>query len=565
MRLRREINTLATKAPDLYPVIVVHRKFRFVAQAFLRSSKTQTTIIASPEPDRLGLTIGRVLKSVRALVYGTEITSASTQQIDSVLELLNKNRDLALVGRQSLKISYGIHLRLAPNLVAIRSSAVNLIGDIDESYTDFQDIVDDLAGRLVEHNIPIAGLQHDVSSNPRTHPTIAQRFPWIIAKSSPLIPNEHERLIKRNIYAGAPMNVLVDLRSVSSVTNGTGQHAVRALRALAEQKELHVVALLSAQSSRLIPEECHQLGIQTLNQTNRSGEYFDLAFRPHQFDHRAEVVELRNLARFIVASQLDFIAADNPSYHSSVGAWQNYQRETIHALMATDGVSWLTAHPRDQAEARGINLERFPNRICGTVLVNPLDHQSIARPPIDNPYFAVVGASYHHKGRQYALEVLAHSIRLGWDGRIVISGWDPPNGSSRDREEETIRRFPELRASIVRFKELSTDDHLALVFHATALVQPSFDEGFGLVAAEAAALATPTFMLRRAGLSHVYPPDYDGWLEGNNAVEDAQRIVTRTTAPDPVRLTGLEQLSDRFSSSHFAKQTIALFQAVVGS
>jgi len=197
--------------------------------------------------------------------------------------------------------------------------------------------------------------------------------------------------------------------------------------------------------------------------------------------------------------------------------------------------------------------------------VNPLDHRSIAHPPIKDPYFAVVGSSYHHKGRQYALEVLAYSIRLGWDGRVVISGWDPPNGSSRDREEETIRRFPELRASIVRLKELSTADHLALVFHATALVQPSFDEGFGLVAAEAAALATPTFMLRRAGLRHVYPTDYDGWLEGNNAIEDAERIVMKTTAPEPMRINGLEQLSDRFSSSHFAKETIALFQAVVGS
>ena len=565
LRLPREIQGLTRRAPNLHPVVVIPRKFRLLAKRLLRGSTTSTTIVTSPEPARLGLTIGRVLNSVGVLIHGTEVTSASRQQLDSLLAQLRDQEDVGLVGMRSLKISFGVNLRLAQDLVAIRSSSINLIGNVDESYTDFQDIVDDLAGRLVEHNIPIAGLQHSDFPGHGTHPIIASRFPWIPGISSPLTPPEHQQSVTASSKVGEPMRVLVDLRSVDSDTNGTGQHALRALTALAEHNKLRLVALLSERSSRAIPEMCHQLGIGTVNQIDTSGDYFDLAFRPHQFDVQTEIMELRNIARSVVTSQLDFIAADNPSYHPNVDTWQNYQRETTWALMSSDGVSWLTEHSRDQAETRGLNLHKVPNKICGTVVVGSTAHGSIDRSPIDAPYFAIVGASYHHKGRQYALEVLAHAIRLGWSGKVVISGWDPPNGSSRKNEDETIREFPQLQASLIRLGQLSSNDHLALVHHATALIQPSFDEGFGLIAAEAAALGTPTFMLKRAGLKNVYPPDYAGWLEGNTALEDAQRILVKTMSPDPLSLADIKRLQQKFSSANFAQRTFELFEAVVRS
>lgn len=565
LRLPGEIQGLTTRAPNLHPVVVIPRKFKLFAKGLLRSSTGSTTIVTSPEPARLGLTIGRVLNSVGVLIHGTEVTSASRQQLDSLLGHLRDQEDVGLVGMRSLKISFGVHLRLAQDLVAIRSSSINLIGNVDESYTDFQDIVDDLAGRLVEHNIPIAGLQHNDFPGHGTHPRIAQRFPWIPGFSSALTTREHRHPVTASSKVGEPMRVLVDLRSVNSDTNGTGQHALRALTALAEHNKLRLVALLSQRSAPAIPETCHQFGIGTVNQIDTSGDYFDLAFRPHQFDDRAEIIELRNIARSVVTSQLDFIAADNPSYHPNVDAWQNYQRETTRALMSSDGVSWLTEHSRDQAESRGLNLHKVPNKICGTVVSGSTPHGSIDGSPISDPYFAIVGASYRHKGRQYALEVLAHAIRLGWHGKVVISGWDPPHGSSRNQEDETIRQYPQLQDALVRLGQLSSADHLALVHHATALVQPSFDEGFGLIAAEAAALGTPTFMLRRAGLKHIYPPDYAGWLEGNSALEDAQRILTNTVSPDSLSITGIEQLQKSFSSATFAQRTFELFEAVVGS
>lgn len=572
LRLPREIQGLTRRAPNLHPVVVIPRKFRLLAKRLLRGSTTSTTIVTSPEPARLGLTIGRVLNSVGVLIHGTEVTSASRQQLDSLLAQLRDQQDVGLVGMRSLKISFGVHLRLAQDLVAIRSSSINLIGNVDESYTDFQDIVDDLAGRLVEHNIPIAGLQHSDFPGHGTHPIIASRFPWIPGISSPLTPPEHQQTppehqqsVTASSKVGEPMRVLVDLRSVNSDTNGTGQHALRALTALAEHNKLRLVALLSERTSRAIPETCRQLGIRTVNQIDTSGDYFDLAFRPHQFDDRAEIMELRNIARSVVTSQLDFIAADNPSYHPNVDAWQNYQRETTRALMSCDGVSWLTEHSRYQAESRGLNLHKVPNKICGTVVVGSTAPGSIDHSPIGDPYFAIVGTSYHHKGRQYALEVLAHTIRLGWSGKVVISGWDPPNGSSRKNEDETIRQFPQLQASLIRLGQLSSTDHLALIHHATALVQPSFDEGFGLIAAEGAALGTPTFMLKRAGLKNVYPPDYAGWLEGNSALEDAHNILAKTMSSDSLSLSDIKRLQESFSSENFAQRTFELFEAVAGS
>lgn len=565
LRLRRQIDTLSTQAPNLYPVVVIHRRFRILARILLRGASARACVVTSPEPDRLGLTIGRVLNSVGILIHGTEITSASSGSLDSLLGLLRNQEDLGLVGIQSLSISFGVHIRLAQDLVAIRSSTANLIGNIDESYRDFQDIVDDLAGRLVEHNIPVAGLQHDGLPARETHPRIAQRFPWITGISSPgtSLERQHPRMSSSNV--GVPTRVLVDLRSVSSDTNGTGQHALRALTALAEQNKLRLVALLSERSSQAVSKTCHKLGIRTLDEITKSTDTFDLAFRPHQFDDRVEIAQLRNIARSVVTSQLDFIAADNPSYHPSVDAWQKYQQETILALMSSDGVSWLTGHSRNQAESRGLDLKNIPNRICGTVAVSSAEDRTIGCSPISEPYLAIVGASYHHKGRQYALEVIAHALRLGWSGKVVISGWDPPHGSSRSCEEETIRQFPHLQDSLVRLGELSSADHLALVHHATALVQPSFDEGFGLTAAEAAALGTPTFMLRRAGLKYIYPTDYPGWLEGNSAIEDARYIVANTSSPDLMSIAGIQRLQKSFSSENFAQQTIELFEAVIGS
>lgn len=552
-----------------YDVVVVTPRRSFLLHWRLeRRSTGNLVIVTSPEPLRHGLSLGRIAQCWATVIVGNAMDSLSAEGIRQLSTTANRCPDAGMVASSSSTSVHGQVFRVHPGSVLIRRSALNVCGGIDESFSDLRDVLDELAGRFTKASIPIAAVASGDRARVPVSDIPAQRYPWLTIESESLpnlpAPSSGYKQSRSGIRPSRRINLLIDLTPVTRLSNGTGQHALRTLRALSTLTDTELTARLDPGTDRSLSAVCASLGIDILIGSSAVTQTFDAAFRVAQFDTVAEVSELRRLAPKVIVNHLDFIAFDNPTYHPSVDHWVTYRREVLGALHSVDGVAWLSNEVQQQAAAYGVRLPETLSAVCGAIA--ELGHDGGGTVPTDGPYIASFGASYHHKGRLYALRVFEECVRLGWPGQLVLAGWDPPHGSSRPEEEDLIAGSPFLRSRVIRVGSLSDLDHHATVRAASALLQPSLVEGFGLLAAEAAQLGVPTVMLKRSALREVYPPDYPHWLTGDDIRSDATVVLAATSNREA--MTGHRVLSSGASDDpyrHYADRVVRLVDAVMVS
>ncbi|MCD4733276.1 glycosyltransferase family 4 protein [bacterium] len=135
-------------------------------------------------------------------------------------------------------------------------------------------------------------------------------------------------------------------------------------------------------------------------------------------------------------------------------------------------------------------------------------------------------------------------------------------GSPSQSEEQYLPRLGER----VRFLGYLDDDDLpALYSGAVALLFPSFDEGFGLPAAEALACGCPALLARAGSL-----PEVGGeaalYFDPNEIEEVRQtlrRLLTDPELAERLRREGPKQASRRWNE--VAQEHLAVYQGVVGN
>jgi len=174
------------------------------------------------------------------------------------------------------------------------------------------------------------------------------------------------------------------------------------------------------------------------------------------------------------------------------------------------------------------------------------------------PLLVYVGGFSPHKNLAGLVDVFSrlHAQALFADVRLLLVG---------DYESDVFYScFPQLRTQVqqlglqdhVLFTGYMADEDLVLLYNlAAAVVLPSFCEGFGLPAVEAAACGTPSVVttesplveLLGAGTIGVAPDDSEGWLKALTAVlGDERRRETMGSAA----LAAAARLSWKESARH---------------
>lgn len=542
---------------DVDVVAIVPRRAPLLRFLLGRRRDGRHLVVSSPEPTRHGLSVGRAVTCWEKIITGGSLHLLPPSDWRALRDLADSNADAGLIGLSAISTVSGLVTRINSDLVVVQRLAVNLAHGVDESVTSMQDMVDELAGRFTRASIPLAALRR--SAHPPEPPidVVVQRYPWL-GIDDRLEPPRRLRTDARADTIGTArqsqqLDVLLDMTAVRKAANGTGQHALRTLRAITPSKELRITTLQDTSTDQQVLQECQRLGVECISLDDSHGREFDVALRPHQFETISEVDQLRVLANRIVVSQLDFIAIDNPTYHPDPASWLRHRSEALGALKAVDGVAWLSQSIREQAILYGFDDAHVPNRVCGSVIETERASSPTGGPPVSGPYVATLGASYQHKGRLYALRLFERLLHSGWEGRMVLAGWDPPHGSSRSDEDALIDTSRALRDSLVRLGTLSPSEQVAAITGATALLQPSVSEGFGLLPGEAAVHGVPTLMLQRSSLREVYPADYRWWITGDDLERDTQMLRNLVSESSDSRMASAELLlgvgdPDRYSA-----------------
>jgi D-inositol-3-phosphate glycosyltransferase len=153
----------------------------------------------------------------------------------------------------------------------------------------------------------------------------------------------------------------------------------------------------------------------------------------------------------------------------------------------------------------------------------------------------------------------------GLRSRLVVPVVGGPSGSGLDRPESLAALAAELGIDdVVRFVPPVSQAELARWYAAATVVAvPSYNESFGLVAAEAQAAGTPVVAAAVGGLTTVVRDDHSGFLvEGHDPGAWARTLVRPLTDPDLlVRLqAGALEQARQFSWEATAAQTLAVYE-----
>jgi GT2 family glycosyltransferase len=426
--------------------------------------------------------------------------------------------------------------------VYVRRAALDLVGPFDEGFSPGYGEEVDFSQRAVAHGFRHVCADdvfvfHRGGSSFGTSPEVAQRrerheavvrhrYPWYAgwvaaAERDPASPLADAIAAARRSLLG--LSVGVDARCLGPDRMGTQQIVVATLRALAGQPGIdRLVAFVPPSPPPYVDALRTELDAEFVEldrfDLDRHAGAVDLVYRPYQVTNLDDLAALTRVADRFVVNQLDTIAFETPAYFGSEDDWFAYRDVTRLTLELAHGVAFISEASRRAAEAQGLVSPDAARAVvrCGANLGDGDDAES--RPagvPDDDGYLLVLGASYLHKNRPFALRTWAELRRRGWNGRLVLAGPTPPHGNSLAREAELLLGLPgDVRADVVALATVSEDEKRWLYRRAALVLYPSTVEGFGLVPFEAAAHGVPTLATRCGGLDEVLPagiPALDGF------------------------------------------------------
>ncbi|HGF4018275.1 glycosyltransferase family 4 protein [Burkholderia cenocepacia] len=196
-------------------------------------------------------------------------------------------------------------------------------------------------------------------------------------------------------------------------------------------------------------------------------------------------------------------------------------------------------------EARSAGLSLPPSVVAH--LAPAVSHYAPTPPPLDAPYFVMLGTIEPRKNHWFVLHLwrrLAEQFGAAAPRLVIVGrrGWECENVI------DMLERCAELRGLVHEESNCSDERLHALLYHARALLFPSFVEGYGLPLVEALMLRVPVIASNLAIFREIAAdmPDYLDPLDGTGWIS---RILAYVPADSPERSAQMARIA------HFREPT----------
>jgi glycosyltransferase involved in cell wall biosynthesis len=203
-----------------------------------------------------------------------------------------------------------------------------------------------------------------------------------------------------------------------------------------------------------------------------------------QYARRLQQSGLRPL--FVV---YDLIPVTHPEY-CRIGELGRHRTRINTMLGAGHGVIAISAATLDaMVDYARANALPIPPHVVALLAPARLPVPN-ARAPIDRPYFVILGTIEPRKNHWLLLQLWRHLVeRLGDAApRLVIIG---QRGWECENVVDLLERCETLRGFVIERSTCSDAELASWLYHARALLFPSFVEGYGMPLVEALALGVP--------------------------------------------------------------------------
>lgn len=276
------------------------------------------------------------------------------------------------------------------------------------------------------------------------------------------------------------IKIAIDGERVDSNNTGTNRVAIELISELAKSEFISSLDIL-------IPMGYSQERINLKSEIVKIGplgknlKKYDVLFRPYQ---TWEVSWLKNFwHKFEVHIQwwLDFISFETPEYAGGLKGLSKNLENAIWAFNHFDSTLFLSPSCMEKAKCLGDSFSSFNDVLPCTVALGNISNSGPKEKII-----LIVGNSFKHKGRVFALRVFEKIIEIDPEFKLVMIGGDPGFATSNEVEERLLLDNAFLKSRVVNLGKASDETLLEYYAKSMFLISPSTVEGFGLVPFEAA-------------------------------------------------------------------------------
>ncbi len=410
--------------------------------------------------------------------------------------------------------------------------------------------------------------------------TVNARYPWYphwVVRSSTDAYSPLALALDRARIAISGLRVAIDAMCLGEVWAGTQTVTLESIKALASAIEdgngsivvLHSPAITD-EVATIIDELPNTRREMVVDIEFDAAPPHDILYRPYQLNTIEELRWLRRRGSRLVVNQLDLISWSNPTYFGSDHGWLSQRELTRLTLATVDGVAYISDFVRREVAAERMVPAGTPERVvfCGTTssLDTPIaaERKPSAMPTDLRPFLLVLGASYHHKNRLFAIRLLVTLRSRGWDGNLVLAGPTPPRGNSIGEEEIAGLLDSSIAPCVVTLGDLSEPEKAWLYSRAAISLYPTCSEGFGLIPFESARHGVPVLSSRQGSLDEILPigiATLDGF-DVDQAADRAWELLTDPVARSQQCET-IGQAADNFTWERTATELVALFDEVL--
>jgi glycosyltransferase involved in cell wall biosynthesis len=281
----------------------------------------------------------------------------------------------------------------------------------------------------------------------------------------------------------------------------------------------------------------------------------------------SQVFDLRTWDKIFIKSyrsiiwQLDNIFYLNSDYGINFEHWDELTAGMSTSLVNADGIAYLSGFV--EAQMKSIGFEVTQNR--GTVIYpgvedsNDSESESTKSQVINlvAPFILVLGTSFKHKNRLYALQIFKE-ISKDWEGIFILAGPEPLTGSSNLLESEFIAALDDdLKKRIIDLGRVGESEKNFLLNNAELVLFPSITEGFGLIPFEALIHGTPTITSRGGSLNEISPKNAKFLSLGNlNSDVIIVKEILKNQDSRQRQIEAWKDLYSNFNWAHTAEQFV---------
>ena len=381
------------------------------------------------------------------------------------------------------------------------------------------------------------------------------------------------------------LTVSVDGSWLGPIESGAQVMTVAAIDALARREDVAEIRVVGIGE---LPDYAQHLrehsNVRVLT-SDMDPPLSDVIWYPHQIYSNTEIFgQTRSLAHRTVVTYLDFISYDIPTYHASQLAQLSYRALQRRIALVADAITTISGDVASRLldDVPGIDARRVQATLLGLDHVS--DEVSLSELPrgglltaqiflnrygegaVDRPFILVLGNSYLHKNREFAVKVWRDVGASGIDCDLIMAGATVA-GAAGDalavgQESRNLNDHGHGDLYVVDWN-VDSATRLWLLANAAAVLYPTSSEGFGLPPYEAAAFGTPTTFTNFGPLREVSQASN---LPAHWSVEEyAKDLIALLTDPKAARrrVEDLQQAVSRHTWDGFAEELMALFAQVV--